>query len=275
MRLESINGLYEADLSRRDFLKWVGKGAAAAASPKSAIKGLIGGSKAASATVPLPNTPAEMKLALLKWIKDKNLEKLWQQNALNYVNRPEVKLDSEARKKTIKMLVDGDRDEVMSFADPVYDEPQYIEDLQHVLNSFQDDAAYRDWVFGGPLPEWITRYRLSQWAGKPIDINNPLIKNRDHWTDFLQDWEASPEAIKQFESLIKQTVSPERYKELMGDESIQKPEDIEDRSNTVTQDDYDRWKEFKDAPPPQEEPDSWHTQHVEFEDKLVSRLRRL
>jgi hypothetical protein len=293
MRLETIS---EVDMSRRQFLKTMGKGAMAAVAPKTALKGLVGGAKTGM-TTSYPKTPTEMKAWLLKLIKDRNLEQMWKKSAHAQTTKiiagnHAVKLKrgiirfSDATDADIKeleqKLVGLDRQDLMNFADPSYDEPQYFEDLEHVLSDYSnmsDDLAY----FGGPMPYWITRYRVSQFMGRDVGMDHPFVKDRKKWYQHMGDTEYGIEdAIKEndFLKIIANSASPERIKEIFGpsgpklwtqEELDKRKAGIQDKEDEPLKTKNDQ-QEVSSEP---ETPDSWRTQSVEFESKLVARLRHL
>ncbi len=272
-------------MSRRQFLKTMGKGAMAAAAPKQALKSLVGEPKKAAASVvaAIPKTPSAMKAALIKWMKDNNLEQRWLKYYKEDLERNETTKEefekAMAQRKAaggryfkgsyedyLKWLandyVDTFRSELLNLAEPSYDEPAYLEDLQHVLDTY-DNERFTD---GMPIPEWVTRYRVSQFMGRDVGMDHPFVQDREQWLKHFYTGVYNvpdPKVEEQFINIIKTSTSPERYKDLFGtDDPKPTPE--------------------KDKPKPEEpkridsdEPDSWRTQSVEFEHKLVARLRRL
>lgn len=282
-------------MSRRDFLKNIGKGAMAAANPEGALKGLIG-SGTPTAGFQIPKTPVEMKAAILKLIKDRNLESIWAKNADEYIadqmKQPDFNAQMNKRKKTIEAfrneLIEGDRNELMYYAGKFDDVT--LEDLNHVLSGLEDDLRMQE-MWGGPIPEWVTRYRVSQFLGRDVGMDHPFVKDRLKWYQYMGNTSYEISDVKmenEFLNIIKSSASPKRIKEIFGtanpkpvtqDElDKQRAEmhksDVDERGESGYDKD-ERKDEFDQAPPAPEEPDSWRTQHVEFEHKLVARLRRL
>lgn len=271
-------------MSRRQFLKTSGQAAMAAASPKTALKGLA---KAASPIAAIPKTPASMKAALLKWIKDNNFEPYWRSLArkeeLGRHTEAQYNADMAKRKAAGKAYlkisfedyikkreddyVDTFKEDILSWAEPAYDEPAYLEDLDHILDNGADDRITK----GIPLPEWVTRFRVSQFMGRDVGMNHPFVKDREAWHEHFASgvWgKPDPVTEKEFDNIIRSSMSPERYKEFYQYENEPKVE-TGDEDEGFTQADYDKaMKDKKEFEGPEYNSGNWSSQSVEFENKL-------
>lgn len=288
MRLSDLS----EDLSRRDFLKTTGKAAMAAVAPKSSITKLVNSATQSPnqiANYGVPKTPAEMKAALLRWIKDNDFETHWRKLAKENIfkggwkgigtgrkinGRQEVipidKLDTpigqQAVKKNIEQSVKDDYEEILSLANPSYDEPAYFEDLQHVLNNWSDDPGMLKMTNGQPLPDWVIRYKVSQFLGKDVGMDHPFVTDRETWLEQFYSgvWGTpDPKMETELANIIRTSASPERVKDLIGD-----GDDLE----SAESDQPERPEEPKAQQIQDYEPDSWNTRSIEFEQKLNTAL---
>ena len=261
MRLLSIS---EADLSRRQFLKLTGQAAAAAAMPKLPLV-------PAQAAVSYPKTQIEMETALLKWLQASGVgQKL-----------------KDFSPKSFKYNIE----EILHLGDPNWHgtrgyEPKTIENLAWIMYSGTrlefgktglaglEVPAKERWMTV-TLPDWVVRYQVSNWMGKEVDINHPFVKERNKWLEFINDAEyvtgrADPKLLPEFIKIIEHSATPDRFKEVMADEFLMTPEQIEAADREAWEKQYKKKQkqEFDAAPPPSDEPDIWRTQSVEFENRL-------
>jgi hypothetical protein len=270
--------LDEADMSRRDFLKTTGKLAAGAAAPKSMLKGLVG---SVGTPASIPKNPAEAATALLAWAKSTGKYQEWYNKCIKFFQEhpgywgspgpTRAQLDKEAVTRINDWAVWNAMD-----VDP------NITNVWDAVNWITWDGTH----YGADdrLPGWISRYRLSRWAGRDIP-DHPFIKDREKWDKVLgpiSTDQADPAIKAEFLNIIKDTVRPQHLDKVM--EQINKtwkqahhiydPVEQEPYERTWDDDEGDPDKQEPEedtAQPPSDEPDSWRTQSVEFE----SRLRRL
>lgn len=295
--------LTEADLSRRQFLKLGGQAAMAAAAPQTALKGLMGGTTKAAQ----PLTQEAMKAWLLKWIKDNGLEKKWLNIANEHASlvwdhriHPDPEMAKSEYEIMIRHYMDAYRDGILRLAGDyklyaMSGAGNELDVLANLLMNFNSDNI--PGLMDKELPKEVTQYWLSVWGGKPVSINNPLVANREEWSERISRavWDIPQDAseyvpmLSELTNILKSTVSPAKFAKIQADTSkllsaiADKIETHRKYLNRQSEPmDADEREEYENLTDKQEEPqttvdepDSWRTQSVEFEHKLVARLRHL
>lgn len=286
--------LDEADMSRRDFLKLTGKAAAGAAAPQSLLKGLIPGTETKGLV--LPKNQAEMVAALLKWAKDSGNYQDWYNKCVTWYSSPHSYWYKRDQKSPSKEEVHQKAvDRINEWADYTAWAPNAggggtpvgSSDIWNTLNwvlwngqRFKDDPE---------LPGWVTAYRLSQWSGKNIGLDHPLVKDREKWDkvfDKIHFGRIDNQAlVDEFKNIIQSTLPQSVSQEMISAikpwktpiKAVEEPELVDDDEG-----DPDMQPEVEPEEPKQEEqpsqiptdePDAWRTQSVEFENKLRRLVR--